>query len=250
MSISAPSSSRTSTHRRWFLLTAISRGLSPRDVLLLIIPGWAAHNKTDKVMTSSWHLMWWFLSVCTCQEHLQTGVLAEPRSLVNCQPAGFAGKHQVNFWTHYQCPHFAHISFTDCTEQRFLLSAKKSLWVDLAHSATTEPHLVQQESFIFTLSHRSTHTSTHLKTQIHIYRYVKYFYTQKYTHSSGSGAIWTTLPSDLRYATILFPDPVRNRLTVPSKVFLPTQRQEPRTRFSSKLNGTEMSPETNQGRAA
>lgn len=46
------------------------------------------------------------------------------------------------------------------------------------------------------------------------------------TYSSGSGTMWTRLPSALRYATILFPEPVMKRLTVPSKVFLPQDNSQ------------------------
>lgn len=42
--------------------------------------------------------------------------------------------------------------------------------------------------------------------------------------------MWTRLPSCLRYATILFPEPVTNRLIVPSNVFL-TRQQPIRTQF-------------------
>lgn len=50
-------------------------------------------------------------------------------------------------------------------------------------------------------------------------------YEQKLTHSSGSGAIWTTLPSGLRYTTIFFPEPVMKRPTDPSNVFLTQQHR-------------------------
>lgn len=42
--------------------------------------------------------------------------------------------------------------------------------------------------------------------------------------------MWTRPPSCLRYATILFPEPVTNRLIVPSNVFL-TRQQPIRTQF-------------------